>query len=211
MRIRQLDLLRYGHFTDASIALPASTPDIHGVLGENEAGKSTAMAGIEDLLFGIPSNSPRNFLHEYGARRHLNRRYVLAFFQKLSPCVVGIEACGSSHYWSREIKALGHTVRPMRPRALHQRQVDQGDCAVRLMRAVAQTVWTSARPRPVRAFQGPIATDNSCEPCSRHRYRAWIVREGRFPLLLADNRKVELEVCGESRSNACSERRCKAS
>ncbi len=69
MRIRQLDLLRYGHFTDASIALPASTPDIHGVLGDNEAGKSTAMAGIEDLLFGIPSNSPRNFLHEYGAMR----------------------------------------------------------------------------------------------------------------------------------------------
>jgi uncharacterized protein YhaN len=69
MRIRQLDLHRYGHFTDASIALPASTPDIHMVLGENEAGKSTAMAGIEDLLFGIPSNSPRNFLHEYGAMR----------------------------------------------------------------------------------------------------------------------------------------------
>jgi uncharacterized protein YhaN len=69
MRIRQLNLLRYGHFTDVSIALPASTPDIHMVLGENEAGKSTAMAGIEDLLFGIPSNSRHNFLHEYGAMR----------------------------------------------------------------------------------------------------------------------------------------------
>jgi len=69
MRIRQLNLLRYGHFTDASITLPASTPDFHGVLGENEAGKSTAMAAIEDLLFGIPSNSPLNFLHEYGAMR----------------------------------------------------------------------------------------------------------------------------------------------
>lgn len=69
MRVRQLDLLRYGHFTDASIALPASKPDIQMVLGENEAGKSTAMEAIEDLLFGIPSNSPRNFLHEYGAMR----------------------------------------------------------------------------------------------------------------------------------------------
>ena len=69
MRIRQLDLLRYGHFTDVSLALPASTPDIHMVLGENEAGKSTSMAGAEDLLFGIPANSPRNFLHEYGAMR----------------------------------------------------------------------------------------------------------------------------------------------
>ena len=48
-------------------------------------------------------------------RRQLKRRYVLAFFQKLSPCLVGIEACASSHHWSREIKALGHTVRLMPP------------------------------------------------------------------------------------------------
>ena len=48
-------------------------------------------------------------------RRQLKRRYVLAFFQKLPPCLVGIEACASSHHWSRELKALGHTVRPMPP------------------------------------------------------------------------------------------------
>jgi transposase len=34
-------------------------------------------------------------------------------FQKLSPCLVGIEACASSHHWSRELQALGHTVRLM--------------------------------------------------------------------------------------------------
>jgi hypothetical protein len=44
-------------------------------------------------------------------RRQLKRRYVLAFFQKLPSCLVGIEACASSHYWSRELQALGHTVR----------------------------------------------------------------------------------------------------
>jgi len=48
-------------------------------------------------------------------RRQLKRRYILAFFQKLPPCLVGIEACASSHHWSREIKALGHTVRLMPP------------------------------------------------------------------------------------------------
>ena len=48
-------------------------------------------------------------------RRQLKRRYVLAFFQKLAPCLVGIEACASSHHWSRELKALGHTVRLMPP------------------------------------------------------------------------------------------------
>jgi transposase len=48
-------------------------------------------------------------------RRQLKRRYVLAFFQKFPPCLIGIEACASSHHWSRELKALGHTVRLMPP------------------------------------------------------------------------------------------------
>jgi len=48
-------------------------------------------------------------------RRQLKRRFVLAFFQKLPPCLVGIEACASSHHWSRELTALGHTVRLMPP------------------------------------------------------------------------------------------------
>ena len=48
-------------------------------------------------------------------RRQLKRRYVLTFFQKLPPCLVGIEACGSAHHWSRELQALGHTVRLMPP------------------------------------------------------------------------------------------------
>jgi transposase len=48
-------------------------------------------------------------------RRRLRRRHVLAFFQKLPRCLVGIEACASSHHWSRELQALGHTVRLMPP------------------------------------------------------------------------------------------------
>jgi transposase len=44
-------------------------------------------------------------------RRKLKRRYVIAFFQKLPPCLVGIEACASSHHWSRALQALDHTVR----------------------------------------------------------------------------------------------------
>ena len=37
-------------------------------------------------------------------RRQLKRCYVLAFFQKLQPCLVGIEACASSHHWARELQ-----------------------------------------------------------------------------------------------------------
>ena len=48
-------------------------------------------------------------------RHQLKRRAVLAFFQKLPPCLIGIEACASSHHWSRELQALAHTVRLMPP------------------------------------------------------------------------------------------------
>jgi transposase len=48
-------------------------------------------------------------------RRQLTRRLVLAFFQKLPLYPVGIEACASCHYWSRELQALGHIVRLMPP------------------------------------------------------------------------------------------------
>ena len=48
-------------------------------------------------------------------RRQLKRRQVLTFFRKLPPCLVGMEACASSHHWSREPQGLGHTVRLMPP------------------------------------------------------------------------------------------------
>ena len=69
MRLRRLDLMRYGHFTDRSFELPAKKSDFHVVFGPNEAGKSTALAAIEDLLFGIPMHSPYNFLHDYSSMR----------------------------------------------------------------------------------------------------------------------------------------------
>ncbi len=40
-------------------------------------------------------------------RRQLRRRQVLPFFKKLPPCLVGMEACATSHYWAREISPLG--------------------------------------------------------------------------------------------------------
>src|ERR1700685_3656082 len=48
-------------------------------------------------------------------RRQLKRRQVIGFFQKMPPCLIGIEACASSHHWSRELQALGHDVRLMPP------------------------------------------------------------------------------------------------
>jgi transposase len=50
-----------------------------------------------------------------GIRRRLRRGEVLAFFSELSPAVIGMEACATSHYWARELSVLGHSVKLMPP------------------------------------------------------------------------------------------------
>lgn len=72
MRINRLDLTRYGIFSDYSIEFREpkdGAPDLHIVYGLNETGKSTALAAFLDLLFGIESRSPYNFLHPYRTMR----------------------------------------------------------------------------------------------------------------------------------------------
>src|SRR6266511_3884360 len=46
-------------------------------------------------------------------RKQLRRSQVIAFFEALPPCLVGVEACASAHYWARELRKLGHEVRLM--------------------------------------------------------------------------------------------------
>jgi transposase len=46
-------------------------------------------------------------------RKQLRRSQVLRFFEELPPCLVGLEACATSHYWARELASLGHDVRLM--------------------------------------------------------------------------------------------------
>jgi len=48
-------------------------------------------------------------------RRKLSRVAMIAFFQRLEPAIVAMEACGASHYWARELKRMGHEVRLMAP------------------------------------------------------------------------------------------------
>jgi transposase len=48
-------------------------------------------------------------------RRQVRRSQLVLFFSRLEPCLIGMEACASSHYWARKLSALGHTVRLMAP------------------------------------------------------------------------------------------------
>jgi transposase len=65
--------------------------------------------------------------------RQLRRKEVLAYFAKLPACLVGMEACGSAHYWAREIAKLGHTVKLMPPKYVKayvkRGKTDAGDAA----------------------------------------------------------------------------------
>lgn len=72
MRIRSLDLIRYGKFTDRSLDFgdrPEHGPDFHIVHGPNEAGKSTLFSAWLDFLYGIDNRTPYAFLHDYKSMR----------------------------------------------------------------------------------------------------------------------------------------------
>ena len=48
-------------------------------------------------------------------RKQLKRSQVLSFFANVTPCLIGMEACCSAHYWARQLQKLGHTVKLMAP------------------------------------------------------------------------------------------------
>jgi transposase len=106
-------------------------------------------------------------------RRQLKRRYVLAFFKKLPPCLVGIEACASSHHWSRELKALGHTVRLMPPAYVKpyvKRQKNDAADAEAICEAVirrnqdGRAAELSDAPSHAPSIHSPADCGDQCDP-----------------------------------------------
>ncbi len=65
MRFQRLQIHAFGPFTNLDLAFPAEDRDLHLIYGENEAGKSSLLRAIRDLLFGIHGQSHDNFLHDY--------------------------------------------------------------------------------------------------------------------------------------------------
>ena len=65
MRFSSLTLERYGRFENQQLNFHAGLPDLHVIYGGNEAGKTTSLAAVSDLLFGFPQRSPYNFLFDY--------------------------------------------------------------------------------------------------------------------------------------------------
>jgi transposase len=103
-------------------------------------------------------------------RRQLRRGQVLPFFKRLPPCLVGIEACATSHYWAREITALGHEVRMM-PARYVKPYVKRNKNDLADAEAICEAVT-----RPTMRFV-PIKTPAQQSILMLHRTRELFVRQ----------------------------------
>lgn len=103
-------------------------------------------------------------------RRQLRRRQVLPFFEQLPPCLVGMEACATSHYWAREFARLGHEVRLMPPRYVKP-YVKRGKNDAADAEAICEAVT-----RPTMRFV-PVKTVEQQSVLMLHRTRQLFVRQ----------------------------------
>jgi transposase len=103
-------------------------------------------------------------------RRKLRRSEVIGFFKSLSPCLVGIEACATAHYWARALIALGHEVKLMPPAYVKayvtRNKNDAADAA-----AICEAVT-----RPSMRFV-PIKDAEQQSVLMLHRVRSLLVRQ----------------------------------
>ena len=65
MRLRTLNLIKYGGYSDRLLDFGEGSPDLHLIVGPNEAGKSTLLSAIADLLFGFPGQSTQDWKFDY--------------------------------------------------------------------------------------------------------------------------------------------------
>jgi transposase len=120
------------------------------VLCQNEVvAKSQTREPSVDQIIRIGMDTSKHFFQLHGVdaterpvlRRKLRRHEMLAFFAKLSPTVIGMEACGAAHYWARELRKLGHEVKLMAPqhvKAYVKRNKNDGRDAEALCEAMSR-------------------------------------------------------------------------
>lgn len=103
-------------------------------------------------------------------KRQLRRRQMLEFFRRLSPCLVGMEACAGAHYWARELISFGHDVRLMPPSYVKpyvkRGKTDQADAA-----AICEAVT-----RPSMRFV-PVKSEATQALLMTHKIREFLVRQ----------------------------------
>jgi transposase len=103
-------------------------------------------------------------------RRQVRRGQVLLFFSRLTPCLIGIEACAGAHYWARELAKLGHEVRLMPPSYVKP-FVKRGKTDA----ADAEAICTAVLQPKMRFV--PAKTESQHAVLMQHRTRDFLVRQ----------------------------------
>ena len=103
-------------------------------------------------------------------RQRLTRSRMLPFFRRLEPCLIGIEACATSHYWARELMALGHDVKLMPPQYVKP-YVKRGKNDAADAEAICEAVT-----RPTMQFVG-VKTPAQQSTLMLHRVRVILIRQ----------------------------------
>ncbi len=103
-------------------------------------------------------------------KRRLRRAQVIAYFASLPPCLIGMEACATAHFWARELRALGHEVRLM-PAQYVKAYVRRGKNDAADAAAICEAV---TRPS-MRAV--PVKTEEQQSALTMHRARELLVRQ----------------------------------
>src|SRR5262245_54415006 len=103
-------------------------------------------------------------------RKQLRRAQVLAFFSRVPPCLVGLEACATAHYWARELRALGHEVRLM-PAQYVKAYIKRNKHDAADAEAICEAVG-----RPTMRFV-PVKTADQQAAVLLHRGRERLVRQ----------------------------------
>jgi transposase len=94
-------------------------------------------------------------------RKQLRRSQVMKFFEALPPCLIGMEACATAHYWARELTKLGHEVRLMPAKdvkAYVKRNKNDAADAEAICEAVRRPTMRFVRANDARAKLGRLLT-----------------------------------------------------
>jgi len=112
-------------------------------------------------------------------RKKMRRGQVLKFFASLPPCLVGLEACGSAHYWAQEITVLGHEVKLIPPQYVRPFVKTNKNDAADAEAIVEALIRPTMRFTPIKSAEqqsvldaspdkrNPSETTNNAHQCSK--------------------------------------------
>jgi len=106
---------------------------------------------------------------EVRVKRQLKRREMMEFFTRIEPCLIGMESCGSAHYWARRLRDVGHTVKLMAPQFVKPYVKGNKHDA-----ADAEAICEAVR-RPTMRFV-PIKTVDQQSVLAVHRVRQGMIK-----------------------------------